>query len=123
MSKTCALVVDDEVLIRLDLAERLEEAGYEVYEASNADEAISILEQHDQIRLVFTDVQMPGSMDGMHLAHYVRKRWPPTAIVICSANKKPDIKDLPTNTHWLGKPIDIDGMALALTTAQGWITP
>jgi CheY-like chemotaxis protein len=70
------LVVEDEHLIRMDTASSLEAVGFIVYEAGNAAEAIRCLELHNEIRLIFTDVQMPGSMDGIALAHYVRDRWP-----------------------------------------------
>src|SRR5688572_5317424 len=78
------LVVEDEPLVRLDLETRLADTGYLVFEASSAAEAIAILERHPQIRVVFTDIQMPGDMDGLALARYVRDRWPPTIIVVSS---------------------------------------
>src|SRR5688572_5865336 len=83
------LVVEDEPLVRLDLATRLADAGYLIFEASYAAEAIGILERHPQIRVVFTDIQMPGDMDGLALAHYVRHRWPPTIIVVSSGRVQP----------------------------------
>lgn len=76
MKKAIVLVVEDEALIRLDAVHMIEDAGYEVVEAANADEAIRILEQHREIHVVFTDVNMPGSMDGLKLAHAIRNRWP-----------------------------------------------
>ena len=75
-----ALVVEDEALVRLDLAESLQAAGYKTVEAASADEAIAVLQSNSDIRVVFTDIQMPGAMDGLALSHYVRKRWPPTII-------------------------------------------
>jgi CheY-like chemotaxis protein len=77
------LIVEDEALIRMDTASLIEDAGFKVHEAGNADEAIRILELHDEIRLIFTDVNMPGSMDGLKLAHYVRGRWPPVKWAGC----------------------------------------
>jgi two-component system, response regulator PdtaR len=68
------LIVEDEPLIRMGAVYQIEDAGFEVYEAASADAAISILELHKEIRLIFTDVDMPGSMDGLKLAHYVRGR-------------------------------------------------
>jgi two-component system, response regulator PdtaR len=76
------LVVEDEHLIRMDTASFLEAAGFAVYEADNAADAIRILELDDEIRLIFTDINMPGSMDGLGLAHYVSGRWPPVKIII-----------------------------------------
>jgi CheY-like chemotaxis protein len=72
------LVVEDDALIRLATRDRIEAAGFKVYEASNADDAIQLLEAHAGISLIFTDVDMPGSMDGVELAHFVRERWPPS---------------------------------------------
>jgi two-component system, response regulator PdtaR len=71
------LIVEDEPLVRLGAVQTIEDAGFEVIEAANADEAIEILEKRSDIRVVFTDVHMPGSMDGLKLAHAVRNRWPP----------------------------------------------
>ena len=71
------LIVEDEFLLRLDSAETIEHAGFEVIQAANADEAIAILRTRPDIHVVFTDIQMPGSMDGLKLARFVRDRWPP----------------------------------------------
>ncbi len=102
--KLAVLVVEDEVLVRFDLVTTLEEAGYCTHEASTAAEAISILEKHEEIRVVFTDIQMPGDMDGLALAHYVRKRWPPTIIVVSSGRVEPKTEEMPENVPFLAKP-------------------
>jgi CheY-like chemotaxis protein len=70
------LVVEDELLLRLMAVDIVETAGFEALSAGTADEALAILEARADVRLVFTDVQMPGSMDGLRLAHAVRDRWP-----------------------------------------------
>jgi CheY-like chemotaxis protein len=75
------LIVEDEFLLRMDAAHTIEEAGFEVLEAGSADEAIEILEARLDITVVFTDIQMPGSMDGLRLAALIRGRWPPLKIV------------------------------------------
>src|SRR4051794_36202513 len=98
------LVVDDEVLIRMDLVARLEGAGYLTLEAGNATEAIALLESHPEIRVVFTDIRMPGTMDGLELARCVRKRWPPTIIVVCSGNEQPGADEMPIRASFLAKP-------------------
>ena len=67
----------------------MEDAGFDVYEASNADEAIALLELHDDIRAVFSDIQMPGSMDGLKLARYIRGRWPPVKLILTSGHASP----------------------------------
>jgi CheY-like chemotaxis protein len=98
------LVVEDEALVRMVAVDALEEAGYETLEAADADEAIRLLETHPEILLVFTDVHMPGSMDGVKLAVAVRKRWPPVRIIITSARPKPVLTD---DAVFLAKPYDV----------------
>ena len=78
------LIVEDEFLLRIDAAEMIAAAGFEVIEAANADQAIEVLEARRDITVVFTDIQMPGSMDGLKLARAVRGRWPPIKIVATS---------------------------------------
>ncbi len=80
------LVVDDELILRLSISAELEDEGFVVFEAGTADEAIATLERHPEIRLVFTDVDMPGSMDGLKLAAFVRDRWPPIKIIVTSGS-------------------------------------
>ena len=75
--KQVVLVVEDEALIRMHAAEMIRDLGFEVLEAANADQAISLLESNSEISVVFTDIQMPGSMDGLRLLAVVRDRWPP----------------------------------------------
>lgn len=110
LPQTTVLVVDDEPLVRMDLAEQLQAAGYRTVEACHADEAIAILEKHLEIRVVFTDVQMPGSMDGLALSHYIRKRWPPTILIISSGNKAPNAADMPSDVDFLSKPFWKDAL-------------
>lgn len=105
-SKARILVVDDEALIRWDLSLKLEDAGYRTLEAGSADQAISILENNRDIRIIFTDVQMPGTMDGIALARYVRERWPPTIIVVSSGKHPDDMQNLPDNIELFAKPFD-----------------
>jgi two-component system, response regulator PdtaR len=77
-----------------------------VYEAGTADAAIALLELHNRIRLIFTDVDMPGSMDGLKLAHYVRGRWPPVKIIVTSGHVKVDEETLPAGALFIPKPYD-----------------
>ena len=77
MSAPLVLIVEDEFLVRLTAVFLLEEAGFGALEAGSADEAIALLEARKDIRVVFTDINMPGSMDGLRLAHAIRHRWPP----------------------------------------------
>jgi two-component system, response regulator PdtaR len=96
------LVVEDEVLIRDLVSEELGEAGFTVVAANNADRAISILEARQDIQLVFTDIDMPGSMDGLKLAATVRDRWPPVHIIITTGKVRP--LEIPANALFIPKP-------------------
>jgi two-component system, response regulator PdtaR len=96
------LVVEDELLVRNFLQVELEEAGYDVILADNADTAIAILEARTDIHLVFTDIDMPGSMDGLKLAACVRDRWPPIHIIITTGNARP--REIPANALFIPKP-------------------
>lgn len=98
------LVVEDEPLIRLGLASVIEEAGYEVAEAANAGEAIRALERDRTVSLVLTDVDMPGGMDGIRLAHYVRDRWPPVQLIVISGKVGLKPGELPTGARFVSKP-------------------
>ena len=97
------LLVEDELLPRMDAAAMVAEAGFEVVEAGDADEAIAILESRRDIGIVFTDIQMPGSMDGLKLAHAIRGRWPPIRIVATSGLVDVGEKDLPEGGRSLPK--------------------
>jgi CheY-like chemotaxis protein len=99
-----ALVVEDEALLRFDLAQSLEEEGCTTFEASNSTDAITILETHPEIAVVFTDIQMPGTMDGLALSHYVRQRWPPTIIVVSSGHCTPTGNEMASGAVFMPKP-------------------
>jgi CheY-like chemotaxis protein len=98
------LIVEDEFLLRMDAVDMIAAAGFEVLEAGNADEAIEILEARRDITVVFTDIQMPGSMDGLKLARAVRGRWPPIKIVATSGHVHVSDTDLPEGGRFLAKP-------------------
>ena len=100
------LIVEDEPLVRLSAVKVIEDAGFEVIEAANADEAIRILENRSDIRVVFTDIHMPGSMDGLKLAHAVRDRWPPIKIIVTSGHDQVTEQDLPEGGCFFAKPYD-----------------
>lgn len=99
-----SLVVEDEAMLLLDVVEQLQAEGYRVYEATNADAAIDLLEAHRDIRLIFTDIDMPGSMDGLKLAAAVRDRWPPVKIIVTSGHHIVDIADIPDGSVFFSKP-------------------
>lgn len=103
-NRPVVLIVEDELLLRMDAADMVKAAGFEVVEAANADEAIEILEHRFDITVVFTDIQMPGSMDGLKLARAVKGRWPPIKIVATSGQLQVGENDLPEGGRFLPKP-------------------
>jgi CheY-like chemotaxis protein len=104
--KITVIVVEDEPLVRMDIAMSLENDGFIVLEASNADDAIDILNAHPEIRLMFTDIDMPGSMDGLKLAEAVRDRWPPVKIIVASGHRALSDELLPVEGRFFSKPYD-----------------
>jgi len=98
------LVVEDEFLLRLNAVLMIEDAGFDVLEAVDADQAIEILEARPDIHVIFTDIQLPGSMDGLKLAHAVRGRWPPIKIIATSGRVNLRTDDLPEGGRFLLKP-------------------
>jgi CheY-like chemotaxis protein len=113
-TRPVVLVVEDESLLRTSAVQMVEEAGFEALAASTADEAIRILESRSDIRAVFSDVQMPGSMDGLRLAQVVRKRWPPVALILTSGRANVVDKDLPGGGRFLSKPYGASEIEAAL---------
>ena len=101
MSKLVVLIVEDEPVLRMGAVDFIEEAGFE---SIDADEAIAILRSRRDSAIVFTDIEMPGSTDGMKLAHAVRLGWPPITIVVASGRVVPRDGDLPDNVRCLRKP-------------------
>lgn len=112
--KPVVLVVEDEVLLRMNAVDMIEAAGFDVLEASNADEAIEILEARHDVRVMFTDIQLGGSMDGLKLAAAVRGRWPPIKIVATSGHVNVQANDLPDGGRFLPKPYSSSQIAATL---------
>ena len=98
------LIVEDEFLLRMNAVDMIRAAGFEVVEAANAAQAIEILEARLDVTVVFTDIQMPGSMDGLKLARAVSGRWPPIKIVATSGHVHIGEKELPEGGRFLPKP-------------------
>jgi two-component system, response regulator PdtaR len=98
------LVVEDDFLLRMDAVDIVRNAGFEAIEAANADQAIAIIEADPDIHIVFTDVQMPGTMDGLRLARFIRDRWPPIKIVATSGRLRVAEEDLPKGSIFVPKP-------------------
>ena len=107
---TVVLVVEDEMLLRMRAVDMVEDAGFTPVEAVDADEAVAILESRSDIALLFTDIQMPGSMDGLKLAHAVQKRWPPIKIILVSGQLKLANIDIPADSRFFGKPLEAKEM-------------
>jgi CheY-like chemotaxis protein len=106
LSDAVVLVVEDNPLILMSALDLVRTAGFEGVGASSADEAIAILEARADIRLVFTDVEMPGTIDGVKLAHYIRERWPPIHLIVASGRSIMEESQLPTGSRFFSKPYD-----------------
>lgn len=119
--KVVVLVVEDSTVIRMGAVDLVTFAGYEALEARSADEAISILESRSDIDLVFTDVEMPGTMDGVKLSHYIRHRWPPVKLIVASGRAVLEESSLPEGCQFFPKPYSdhtiVDAMARILSVA------
>ena len=111
----CVLVVEDHPLVRGGLLEVIVEAGFETLEASSAVEAIRILEARPDIHLVFTDAEMPGTMDGLELARYIRNRWPPVELIVVSGKVVIDPPELPPGARFFPKPYRETSIVEAMT--------
>src|SRR5450432_1612461 len=104
------LVVEDEMMLRMRAVDIVEDAGFTAIEAVNADEALTILESRSDIELLFTDIQMPGSMDGLKLAHAVHERWPSIKIILVSGKLTLSEAEKPIHSRFFGKPLEVKQM-------------
>jgi DNA-binding NtrC family response regulator len=108
-SNPIAIVVDDDFLIRMDAVSILEEAGFDTRDAENGDRGLALVEEaHGEVELLFTDVQMPGEMNGFALAREVAHRWPHIGIVVASGAMKPGRGDMPDGATFIAKPFSAD---------------
>ncbi len=108
------LVVEDELLLRIMAVDMVEQAGFQAAEAASATEAIRILESRPDIRIVFTDIDMPNGIDGMALAAAIRNRWPPIEIILTSGHFAPDEVKLPPRGLFFRKPYRQDEVVAAM---------
>jgi two-component sensor histidine kinase/CheY-like chemotaxis protein len=113
------LVVEDEMMLRMRAVDIVEDAGFMPVEAVNADDALAILESRSDIDLLFTDIQMPGSMDGLKLAHAVHARWPSIKIILVSGQVTPTETERPINSRFYGKPLEVKKMIAELQEMLG----
>lgn len=121
------LVVEDEPLIRMNTADVCLDAGYEVLEAANADEALVLLQARSDIELIITDVDMPGSMDGLAMAHKVRDMMPSIALILASGKAFPHSSALPVGAMFFSKPFQgsdiLDAMGALLSGSRAHLRP
>jgi two-component sensor histidine kinase/DNA-binding NarL/FixJ family response regulator len=113
------LVVEDEMVLRMRAVDIVEDAGFCPVEAVNADEAMAILESRSDIAVLFTDIQMPGSIDGLKLAHAVHSRWPDIKILLVSGQVKPSEAERPADSRFFGKPLGVEQMIAELKAMIG----
>ena len=103
-TRQIVLVVEDEPMQRMMAVDLVEDAGFEAVEAMGSNDAVRILESRPDIRIVFTDIDMPGGLDGMKLAAMIRDRWPPIELIIISGKHRPKPEDLPARGVFFAKP-------------------
>jgi CheY-like chemotaxis protein len=108
------LVVEDEPLLRMSAVDLVEEAGFKALEAGNADQALAILRSGEPICSLFTDVDMPGSMDGLMLANLVQSQWPEIQIIVASGHRRVTDEELPAGAHYFSKPYDAERIVRAI---------
>jgi two-component sensor histidine kinase/CheY-like chemotaxis protein len=113
------LVVEDEMILRMKAVDIVEDAGFTAIEAVNADEALAILESRSDISLLFSDIQMPGSMDGLKLAYAVHDRWPSIKIILVSGQVKLSDAEKPADSRFFGKPLEVKQMIAELQEMVG----
>jgi two-component sensor histidine kinase/CheY-like chemotaxis protein len=118
-TKPMVLVVEDEMLLRMRAVDIVEDAGFTPLEAVNADDALALLESRSDIELLFTDIQMPGSMNGLKLAHAVHERWPAIKIILVSGQVTPSESDRPIDSRFFGKPLEVKQMIAELQDMIG----
>ena len=118
-SATNVLVVEDEMVLRMRAVDIVEDAGFTAVQAVNADEALAILESRSDISLLFSDIQIPGSMDGLKLAHAVHDRWPSIKIILVSGQVKLSDTDKPADSRFFGKPLEMKQMITELQEMVG----
>src|SRR3981189_100600 len=119
--RAVVLVVEDEMLLRMRAVDMVEDAGYTSVEAVDAAEAVAILESRSALPLMFTDIQMPGSMDGLKLAHTVHERWPPIKIILVSGQVKPATVDIPADSRFHGKPLEAKERIAEIQSMNGHV--
>jgi CheY-like chemotaxis protein len=119
MLAVTVLVVEDDVLVRLPVVLELEDAGIQVLEANNADEALALLQDTQDIGYLFTDIDMPGSMDGLKLASTIRERWPHIQVLVTSGHSRNRLNELPSGSTFFPKPYNIGFVVSTIISSSG----
>ena len=112
--RTVVLVAEDEPLLRMMAVDLVEEAGFEAAEAADAARAIEILERRTDVRIVFSDIDMPPGLDGMGLAALIRRRWPPIAVILTSGKLRPGPGEMPARGVFFSKPYREDDVVATM---------
>jgi CheY-like chemotaxis protein len=111
VSKPVVLIVEDEIMVRTVAVEIAYDAGFSVLQAADSDEAIRVLQSRSDIGVVLTDIDMPGTLDGLELAQAIRHRWPSIEVVVTSGKMRPGADELPERSYFVRKPYDISKLA------------
>jgi CheY-like chemotaxis protein len=105
------LVVEDEAMIRMLAVDTLTDAGFEVVEAVHGDQALSILQTHaDQIHLIFSDIHMPGTLDGLALVQHAQSHWPWIWTILTSGQSQPASHQMPPGSRFIPKPYALEAV-------------
>ena len=110
------LIVEDDALLRMHTVDFIEAAGYRVLEAADTDQAIALIEAHPEVRVVLTDIDLPGSMDGLRMAAAIRDRWPPIELIVTSGAAEPRPEQIPARGIFIPKPVDPTRVLQAIDT-------
>lgn len=106
VEKRVVLVIEDEPVLRIDVVDMLEGAGFEVIESTSVEDALHILESRPDIRIVYMDLDMPKGVDGVKVAAAIRDRWPPIEIVLTASRVDGARIQLPVRAKFFAKPIN-----------------
>lgn len=117
------LIVEDDALVQLELADWLTNLGLTVLTADNADQGLALLDKRPDIQFLITDIQMPGSMDGIRLAHQAAERWPPIKILVVSGMFKTELSVLPAGSYFFPKPFNRQHLWQVLSGSDGPQSP
>ncbi|RYB06005.1 response regulator [Lichenibacterium ramalinae] len=114
--RAVVLIVEDEPIVRMMVIDLFEDEGFEVLEAATGDQALTIFDERRDVALLFTDVEMPGKVDGYALAHWVHANRPAVKTVIVSGRAMPNAGDMPEGATFVGKPYDHDDVMRRIQT-------